>query len=430
MSDSTPTLNSPYIITSDPRLSYSLRLISLASFCVSFRAIAVDRMADVADRIFDLLPDDGDDAFFIQEVGEALNLITPFSSLSASDLSGDDPATAAVPFPEETLDSLDLGLLDGADEMRSDFLGLDGSQYCDHDGSFSSPSAPQAAGGYPGSSHGENLRIIEIESDSDSEEDRVMASVVDDKVGDDNLRTPRCWNCIRIEGEETVGLVLEEEGNDFFEWEEVDGCSSMTIDAYESGSASASRSNHGEELIDLEEELDDDIGGSLGDLEWEIPSSVNNRGAGAESSYLDDAEPYLGDDHDMNTSEFEVLYGQFMDHPGPPRGNPPAAKSVIRSLPSVIIVEEDLANGHALCAVCKEEISLKEKAKRLPCSHHFHGDCILPWLAIRNSCPVCRHELPTDDPEYEKWKAQRSSPAGTTTEEPVARYDYEMFPEV
>ncbi|CAL9071082.1 unnamed protein product [Musa textilis] len=262
--------------------------------------------------------------------------------------------------------------------MRSDFLGLDGSQYCDHDGSFSSRSAPLAAGGCPGSSHGENLRIIEIESDSDSEEDGVMASVVDDQVGDDSHRTALCWNCIRIEEEETVGLVLEEEGIDFLEWEEVDGCSIMMIDADEGGSASESRPNHGEELIDLEAELDDDIGGSLGDLEWEIPSSVNNRGAGAESSYLDDAAPYLGDDHDMNTSEFEVLYGQFMDHPGPPWGNPPAAKSVIRSLPSVIIVEEDLANGHALCAVCRDEISLKEKAKRLPCSHHFHGDCIFP----------------------------------------------------
>ncbi|RWV82476.1 hypothetical protein GW17_00056023 [Ensete ventricosum] len=373
-------------------------------------------MADVADRIFDLLPydgeDEGDDAFFIQEVGE--------------DLSGDATATASVRFPEETLDSYDLVLLDGAVEKRSDSLSLDGSQYCDHDGSFSSRSAPRTAGGCPGSPLGENLRITEIES----EEDRVMASVVDGEVGDDDLRSPLCSNCIRIEEEESVGLVLEEEGNDCFEWEEVDGCSCMMIDADEGGSASASRRSHGEELIDLVLEFSDDIGGSLAELDRGIPSSVNDRGAGAESSYLDDDEPYLRDDHDMNTSEFEVLYGQFVDRHGLPTGNPPAAKSVIMSLPSVIIIEEDLANGHALCAVCMDDISLKEKAKRLPCSHHFHGDCILPWLAIRNSCPVCRHELPTDDPDYENWKAQRSSPAGATTAEPAARYDYEMFPEI
>ncbi|OAY46123.1 probable E3 ubiquitin-protein ligase RHC2A [Manihot esculenta] len=76
--------------------------------------------------------------------------------------------------------------------------------------------------------------------------------------------------------------------------------------------------------------------------------------------------------------------------------HPPASKFAIESMPTVIISE-----GHTAielhCAVCKEPFELESEGREMPCKHIYHSDCILPWLSLRNSCPVCRHELPGDD---------------------------------
>ncbi|KAF0911626.1 hypothetical protein E2562_011243 [Oryza meyeriana var. granulata] len=48
------------------------------------------------------------------------------------------------------------------------------------------------------------------------------------------------------------------------------------------------------------------------------------------------------------------------------------------------------------CAVCLEDFEAGERLKRLPCSHCFHGSCILDWLRVRHLCPLCRFALPTE----------------------------------
>ena len=74
----------------------------------------------------------------------------------------------------------------------------------------------------------------------------------------------------------------------------------------------------------------------------------------------------------------------------------PTAQSAIDTLPHVVIGAEGsgVSAGEHECAVCKDDLEHAANCRRLPCNHLYHSDCILPWLATNNSCPVCRFELP------------------------------------
>ena len=69
-----------------------------------------------------------------------------------------------------------------------------------------------------------------------------------------------------------------------------------------------------------------------------------------------------------------------------------ASKSAIESLKRLKIGHD---GGENSCSICLENFLVgRSEAIKLPCSHLFHGDCIIKWLGKSKYCPLCRFEMP------------------------------------
>ncbi|XP_010863947.2 LOW QUALITY PROTEIN: E3 ubiquitin-protein ligase RNF115 [Esox lucius] len=105
------------------------------------------------------------------------------------------------------------------------------------------------------------------------------------------------------------------------------------------------------------------------------------------------------------------LLGQFES-----TGPPPAEKEMISSLPMVSVSQEQI-DSRLECPVCREEYVVGESVKKLPCLHYFHSDCIVPWLELHDTCPVCRKSLEGID--------QSIQPSSEPPEPPCIRTDHQ-----
>lgn len=73
-------------------------------------------------------------------------------------------------------------------------------------------------------------------------------------------------------------------------------------------------------------------------------------------------------------------------------GPPPLAKDKINDIPKVEITAEEVERK-LQCSVCWEDFKINEKVRKLPCSHLYHEECIVPWLNLHGTCPICRKSL-------------------------------------
>eukprot|EP00850_Spirogloea_muscicola_P000489 SM000002S05569 [mRNA] locus=s2:955123:958151:- [translate_table: standard] len=60
------------------------------------------------------------------------------------------------------------------------------------------------------------------------------------------------------------------------------------------------------------------------------------------------------------------------------------------------VTSEELGRGDATCIICREEMSA---AKKLPCGHMFHVQCLRSWLERQQTCPTCRASVVPESPQ-------------------------------
>ncbi|KAL6066519.1 putative pectin methylesterase family protein [Balamuthia mandrillaris] len=104
-------------------------------------------------------------------------------------------------------------------------------------------------------------------------------------------------------------------------------------------------------------------------------------------------------------------------------GPPPASKEAVAALPKLHLSLKDLQR-QSDCPVCQESFQEEEQVIALPCRHHYHEECLQPWLKQHNTCPVCRYELATDDPDFEEGRKERM--AARQREEEAAKQQSEQ----
>lgn len=78
-------------------------------------------------------------------------------------------------------------------------------------------------------------------------------------------------------------------------------------------------------------------------------------------------------------------------------GPPPLNQKEIALIPTVEVTPDDVAKN-TQCSVCMEDFRVKEPVRKLPCSHLYHTDCIVPWLQMHGTCPICRKTISVNSP--------------------------------
>ncbi|KAK2079725.1 hypothetical protein QBZ16_002120 [Prototheca wickerhamii] len=84
--------------------------------------------------------------------------------------------------------------------------------------------------------------------------------------------------------------------------------------------------------------------------------------------------------------------------------------------------EADLERAGHTCIICREDLTLGQRPKRLACGHVFHVHCLRSWLERQQLCPICRA------PVVEPRPAERPAGWGPIQPDPLAECPHRPRP--
>lgn len=73
---------------------------------------------------------------------------------------------------------------------------------------------------------------------------------------------------------------------------------------------------------------------------------------------------------------------------------PPPPPWLISDLSVMKMTEELLSDWKShQCSICIDNFEVNQMVRLTPCNHLYHSDCLLRWLDLHKSCPICRRRL-------------------------------------
>ncbi|EEB11414.1 RING finger protein, putative [Pediculus humanus corporis] len=122
---------------------------------------------------------------------------------------------------------------------------------------------------------------------------------------------------------------------------------------------------------------------------------------------------FLGNpaDYAWGREGLDTIVSQLLNHMDV-SGPPPLNEEKIKEIPVTEIGQEQV-DSKLQCSVCWEDFKIGESVRKLECEHFYHESCIVPWLELHGTCPICRKSLLSDE-EAEKNSASTSNNSSTS----------------